>query len=266
MYAYLLGWHWKHAADLKIERPNGHFGMQLIVVQSNARVIIGQQEFRAKANTAFLIRSCVPHCLYADGEPYTDDWIRFSAEQDDYPLLDHPDMPWHTPVPLHDSTVSDLIRSADTVFRSELPNKNRILHHILSAALLSVRESCRKQPAGKQTFYDKRLEELRRSIYANPGKDWSIPEIAEGLCISVSHFQRLYKQHCGVSCTQDVFMSRMEYAKQLLMETDLTANEIAQMCGYQNYENFSRTFAKYACMPPVKYRRRYCGPQENGGE
>ena len=49
----------------------------------------------------------------------------------------------------------------------------------------------------------------------------------------------------------------MEYAKQLLLETTLSAGEIAEKCGYQNYEYFSKSFAKYGCMSPVKYRQTY---------
>ncbi len=55
----------------------------------------------------------------------------------------------------------------------------------------------------------------------------------------------------------DVFMSRMDYAKQLLMNTDLPANEIAEKCGFNNYEYFSRSIAKYACGSPVKYRSKF---------
>jgi AraC family transcriptional regulator of arabinose operon len=47
----------------------------------------------------------------------------------------------------------------------------------------------------------------------------------------------------------------MEYAKQLLTTTDLSAIEIAERCGYTDYSHFSRVFAKYACVSPAKYRK-----------
>ena len=100
MYLYQLGWNWKHSADLKIERPNGHFGMQLIVVRTRGRLRMGGAEYRVKPNTAFLVQSCLPHCIYADGEPYADDWIRFSPEQDDHDFLDNLKVRWNEPIQL----------------------------------------------------------------------------------------------------------------------------------------------------------------------
>lgn len=254
MYLYFLGWHWKHSAELKIERPNGHFGMQLILVQSRARIRMGETEYRVEPNTAFLVKSCLPHAIYADGEEYIDDWIRFSLAQEDHAFLDSLDLSWNVPIPLHDDIVSKMIAACDEIFQSDLQHKNRILHHNMTAILLYLSEYTHPVSKRKQNFYDEKLEVIRREIYKNPGNDWSIPQIAGELCVSVSHFQRLYKTRYGISCTQDIFISRMEYAKQLLLETALPAGEIAEMCGFKNYEYFSRTFAKYACVSPARFR------------
>ncbi|HAG12409.1 MAG TPA: AraC family transcriptional regulator [Ruminococcus sp.] len=254
MHIYMLGFHWKHPADFRIERPNGHFGMQLILVQSKARIQMGEQEFLVEPNTAFLVQSCLPHALFAVGEEYMDDWIRFSPEQDDHAFLNQLDLEWNAPIPLPDDTVSHLIAAGDALIHSEMPQKNRMLHHIMMSILLYLQDVSCPKTERKHNYYDSNLEAIRRKIYENPGEDWSIQKIAESLCISVSHFQRLYKARFGVSCSNDIFMSRMEYAKQLLLETALPASEIALKCGYQNYEYFSRSFSKYACMPPARYR------------
>lgn len=253
MYLYQLGWHWKHPPSFVIERPNGLHGMQLLLIQSKARIRMGTKEYNVQPNTAFLVKSSLPHALYADGCEYMDDWIRFSPEQDDHAFLDSLEIAWNMPIPLADDTVSKLIASCEDIFNSDLQHKNRILHHTMTAILLYLSEFT--HPAsGKKNFYDEKLDGVRREIYKNPGSDWSIPQIAGKLCVSVSHFQRLYKARFGVSCTQDIFTSRMEYAKQLLLETMLPAAEISEMCGFQNYEYFSRTFAKYACVSPARFR------------
>ena len=41
MVIYQLGWHWEHPDTLAIERPNGHFGTQVLLVQSKGRLIMG---------------------------------------------------------------------------------------------------------------------------------------------------------------------------------------------------------------------------------
>jgi AraC family transcriptional regulator of arabinose operon len=96
---------------------------------------------------------------------------------------------------------------------------------------------------------------MRRQIYDDPSADWNIPAMAEQLSLSVPHFQRLYKQKYGVPCTKDILTSRMEYAKQLLISTDLSAVEVSEKCGYSDYSHFSKVFQKYACVSPAKFRK-----------
>ncbi|MBQ4465236.1 MAG: helix-turn-helix transcriptional regulator [Oscillospiraceae bacterium] len=257
MVIYMLGWHWRHPSDLAIERPNGHFGMQILLVQSKARIRMGEQEYRVEPNTVFLIKSCMPHCIYADGEEYCDDWVRFSVEQEDHALIDSLGEVWNVPIRLQDNSVSDLIRASEAIFRTDALNKQEALHHVMKAILLHIRSQFAPQPNVPHTHYDNDLERLRRDIFSNPARDWSIPEIAESLGLSESHFRRLYKNRYGISCTKDVWTSRMEYAKQLLLTTELSANEIADKCGYQSYEHFSRSFVKYACVSPIRYRTEH---------
>ncbi|NLT08572.1 MAG: helix-turn-helix transcriptional regulator [Ruminococcus sp.] len=257
MVIYQLGWHWKHKADLCIERPNGHFGTQLILVQSKGRLLMGENEFHVEKNTVFIVQSCVPHCIYGDGEEYCDDWIRFSIEKEDVDFIDSLGLRFNVPVKLGDDSISELVHACDEIFHSEIPKKNDTLDHLLRAILLHTSRYCCPEPNEKHNYYDIELEKIRRDIYGSPAREWNVIDMAEKLNISPSHFQRLYKSRYGISCMKDVWTSRMEYAKQLLLNTDLSAKEISYMCGYQNYEHFSRSFVKYACVSPVRYRSKF---------
>ena len=93
MVIYMLGWHWEHPAPFAIERPNGLHGTQLLVVRSKGRIVMGEQEYHVTPNTAFLVSSCMPHCLYSEDGDYCDDWIRFSVEQEDYALIEKYSVP-----------------------------------------------------------------------------------------------------------------------------------------------------------------------------
>jgi len=254
---YMLGWHWKHSADLAIERPDGHFGTQIILVQTKGRLKMGDKEYRVKPNTAFVVKSCMPHCIYADGEEYIDDWIRFSLEDDDMALLDKLGITFNVPIPLPDQSVSQLIKVCEEIFNSSLSTKNDVIRHLMNSILTYIGGCCAPPPKGKHSYYDEELEKIRRKIYSSPAKDWNVPDIAAQLNISVSHFQRLYKSRYGIPCMKDVWTSRMELAKQLLLNTTLSAAEIALKCGYQNYEYFSRSFVKYACVSPAKFRQKF---------
>ena len=254
MQIYQLGYNWRHPVGFAIERPNGHFGVQLILVRSKGHLKMGNTEYHVDRNTAFIVESCLPHCIYADGEEYADDWIRFSTEPDDAEFINGLNLDLNVPIKLEDESVSMLIAACEEVFKSDLTRKKDTMHCILKAILIHISEHSRPAQTYKTGYYDSLLDKLKKDIYNGPARDWNIPGIAEKLSISVSHFQRLYKKRFGISCTNDIFISRMQYAKWLLLNTDSSAKEIAFMCGYQNYEYFSRSFTKYACVSPVQYR------------
>ncbi|MBP3760946.1 MAG: helix-turn-helix transcriptional regulator [Ruminococcus sp.] len=252
----MAGWNWTHPADMRIERPNGVHGMQIILIRSKAHVMIGENVYDIKRNTVFVLESCVPHNLYAVGEEYADDWIRFDMEDDDADFLEKIGIMTNIPIQLDTDVVSELIKLCVEIFKSENSEKENTIRFLMKAILLQIK-SCYdpKNKVGK-THYDVELDEIRKQIYASPSSEWTIPSIAEKMNLSVAHFQRLYKQRYGISCSKDILTSRMELAKQLLIDTDMSAVEISEKCGYYDYAHFSKVFMKYACVSPAKYRKK----------
>lgn len=255
MQINMVGWRWKHPDNFQIIRPDGVHGMQLVLVQSKARVQIGDTEYKVGKNTVFIMSSCVPHSLFADGEEYADDWIRYSIEEEDRDFLKGLEIKYNVPIKLNSDAVSDLIRLCDITHKSENSEKDEILRHLLMSVLLYINDCCKSVgPAGK-TRYDAELDMLRQNIYDSPAEDWTIPKMAKMMNLSEVHFQRIYKSRFCVSCTKDIITARMELAKQLLKQTDMPAGEIAEKCGYPSYSHFSKAFSGYACVSPAKYRK-----------
>lgn len=255
MKVNMLGWHWEHTPEFVKERPEGIHGMQIILVQSRARIGMGGSSYNVEKNTAFIVESCYPHALYAVGEPYVDDWIRFDLEDEDTEFFNDLGIEHNVPIQLETDTVSELIRICVGVYESENAEKDAILRYLLNAIFMQIKSCSNPDSRNSHSQYEMELEELRRQIYDDPSADWNLPEIAQQLNLSVSHFQRLYKQRYGIPCTKDILTSRMEYAKELLVTTDLPAVEIAEQCGYLDYSHFSKVFQKYACVSPSKYRK-----------
>ena len=50
--------------------------------------------------------------------------------------------------------------------------------------------------------------------------------------------------------------TRMENARRLLLDADLTIKEVAAQVGYQDAHYFSRAFARESGMAPTAYRRK----------
>ena len=52
---------------------------------------------------------------------------------------------------------------------------------------------------------------------------------------------------------------RMEYAKKLLLETNMTIDEIALASGFMDRYHFSKAFKSYFLYPPVMFRKDIMG-------
>ena len=75
------------------------------------------------------------------------------------------------------------------------------------------------------------------------------------MAISRSHFQRLYKQLFGVTAKDDMISARIKRAMQLLANTDMRIQEVAEQCGYNNESHFMRQFKDKCGMTAAQYRK-----------
>lgn len=104
--------------------------------------------------------------------------------------------------------------------------------------------------------FKERLHQLHREIHASPQKNWNIPEMAADICISMSHFQRMYKSEFRVGFKDDLIAARIEKAKKLLKSTELRVQEVADACGYKDYSHFMRQFKDKVGVSALQYRKQ----------
>lgn len=97
------------------------------------------------------------------------------------------------------------------------------------------------------------MPELLGYIQSNLGQ----PITLDGLCrmagINKTTLTEVFKNCFGVTPVRYVNQERLAYAKELLINTDLSVGEIAESVGFSNH-NFSRYFrAQHGCTP-LEYR------------
>lgn len=100
---------------------------------------------------------------------------------------------------------------------------------------------------------------LRRAteyINDNLGRNLALSEIARTLAMSSYHFARVFKQTTGVAPHHYLIERRVESAKSLLRETDLSITEIAHRVGCTNQSHFSMLFHRATAMTPSMFRQQ----------
>ena len=88
-------------------------------------------------------------------------------------------------------------------------------------------------------------------------KDISVTELAAYVYLSPEHLTRLLKKETGYSLKEYLIRMRLDTAKMLLENTNLTVTQVASHVGYSNYNNFIKIFKKYEGYTPSEYRNVY---------
>jgi transcriptional regulator GlxA family with amidase domain len=78
--------------------------------------------------------------------------------------------------------------------------------------------------------------------------------LAEVAGLSVCHFARMFKQTVGVSPHRYVLQCRIEWARELLADTDMPLSEIAIVTGFSDQSHYTRWFREIIGVTPGSYR------------
>lgn len=83
----------------------------------------------------------------------------------------------------------------------------------------------------------------------------SMDQICEELNVSKYYLSHVFKNYMGIPPMQYITTKRISYAKKLLQETDLTASEIGEACGYKDHVLFFKAFKKSEGITPTAFRK-----------
>ncbi|MCI8388072.1 MAG: helix-turn-helix domain-containing protein [Clostridiales bacterium] len=82
-----------------------------------------------------------------------------------------------------------------------------------------------------------------------------IDELCEILYISRRQLSRIVKELYGMTLTEKLNIQRLEYARHLLLSTDMTVSDIAADSGFSSTQYFYRLFSEKYHTSPAKLRR-----------
>ena len=100
-----------------------------------------------------------------------------------------------------------------------------------------------------------RLENVVSYIADHYAFDIPLSRLANIACMSESKLKVCFKRHTGCTVTEYIQGRRMSQAEHLLIDTDFTMGQIAQMIGYSTSSRFAELFKKSTGILPVEYRK-----------
>lgn len=85
----------------------------------------------------------------------------------------------------------------------------------------------------------------------------TLKELAEKTFYNPAYFSRLFKQCYGKTLTEYIQEKRVQEASRLLLDTDLTVEEICHKVGYSDKGMFYSVFKAQQSLTPKAYRAKY---------
>jgi AraC family transcriptional regulator of arabinose operon len=158
--------------------------------------------------------------------------------------------------------VGALARRCDTSYRRGDPLGVRQGLLCLEQILALIREDAGNPAPGP---IDAALDEITRSIRQDPSRRWTVAELAGQAALSRAQFTRRFVAHTGLSPARYLIDARIDRARQLLTETNMSVTQVAATLGYADLGYFSRQYKRHTGRSPGRARRTDEGRENLGG-
>ena len=98
------------------------------------------------------------------------------------------------------------------------------------------------------------ITKAKQFIRDHHTEDISLGQVAAAVHTSIFYFCKLFRKVTGTTFTEFVSRTRLEKAKNLLLNPNLRISEIAYEVGFQSLTHFNRVFKKVVGESPTEYR------------
>ncbi len=110
---------------------------------------------------------------------------------------------------------------------------------------------------------NKLIEQAVAYIRENFSADISLSSIAKSFSVSPEHFSRMFKKETGLGFSKYLNSLRLQYAEQLLKsKEELNITKIAEICGFEDSNYFSKKFKEVYGISPKKVQKKSKGDEK----
>ena len=216
-----------------------------------------KSEYTLYPNHAILIY-CGDYHLYKSIQSWEFKWLHFkgSCSKEYYDLLNGNDP---SPINIVDNIKTDMLFSEiiDTLENDVvLPDLklSSLVTQLLTEIIL-----IKNSPSNSEMYYlhKNEISLAIKFISDNYMKNINITDISNAVHLSKFYFIKIFKTFTGSSPYEYLTNYRIAMAKEELLSTSLSINDIGKNVGFNDVNNFIRCFKRIVGTTPLKYRNHW---------
>ena len=206
-----------------------------------------------KAGQCILHRpeSNITHGHISESEGFVNDWIQFTAEEEDILPLG---ITFDTPITVPEGKT---FGAEIEEIMNETAFGDQVSKHLMSCGMYRIFTAIKRFECSESALeldnVRSRLLSTRMQVLNRYGEQWSLKKMAELSGYSVSRFCALYNQQFGESPMEELLSERLIAARRLLALRAYKIGEVAELCGFSSIHYFSSFFKARTGYAPSEY-------------
>ena len=241
----------------RVDRPDGYMWDQILFCAAGSGTLqYGEKEVKIGGGDYFFLPKDKPHTYYPDGDLWDVRWIAFEGLICDEILVR---FGMTDPVVITPADETTMERIFDKMIISQ---ENDILYcdYICSGLvydyLIEFHRLMDSDADSARSRQFSMLLPVLRFMHDNFRSDISMTQLSGIIGVTPQHFCRVFRRTMNVRPNEFLTQLRLDEAKRLLTEKNISVSDAAEKSGFRNAGYFSTVFRKYEGMSPAQYKKR----------
>lgn len=145
----------------------------------------------------------------------------------------------------------DLVQSIRHEFKKKSLYHKEYIENLIGNILILVSRRNQGNIPEKNSGIDYAISYIKEYFMA----DINLIDLAKSTGYCDDYFRIVFKQKTGMAPKEFILNTRLEAAKKMLANKEISLNDIAAKCGFEYYSRFSIFFKDKTSMTPSQYRK-----------
>ena len=130
---------------------------------------------------------------------------------------------------------------------------NQLFHYLTQ----TITNTFEKAIECKRELDSKPIRDAKTYIQENYARPIKLEDISELVGFNANYFSSLFKKDTGYTFLEYLSEVRMNKAKELLKETNISIASVCEQVGYSDMKHFNKMFIKHTALKPNEFRKLY---------